>query len=769
MNKRIVMLCLALIMLSNSGCPNADLPPGSRATQADADATARSTVGKNDTPYDKITLGGGLVIVRPIVLKAPSGLDVAPADGLPVSADIIDLGSVFVTEVWAQQAVPGPFPNGVSCIFADLSFDAAITTCNSVTLAPGFLDFSGNGGGSCDNGIGLVDEVGGCTFTSGLGITPGWVRIATVFQTADLGASGMVIGSQPAATAVSLVSYGTVPPAQIDFASSPVFSTGCFSDADCDDGNPCTTDTCDAGISCSHDGTGIVGPCDDGVSCTILDSCLGDAAGTCAGDPDMAATPCNDGDACTSGETCIPGVGICGTGIAVDCNDLNPCTDDACDATLGCTNTNNTTPCEDGNACTINDACLGGFCLSGPDTCVPTTFVAEDIVFWTHSDTEQTRDFVWTPATRPPAGSTDVSLAKIEFFAEASTQGDQGPIGAWIANDGQAQYGGFDAAVPEGGEMLPAYRCAGQAPNTCVLTIADAFTGASFLVTIATREQITVTISRVRYTWSFTPPLTAACTIDADCDDANACNGLETCDPATGSCLGGNSPVCDDGLFCNGLETCDTATGCIAGLPVDCDDGVPFTADSCNELLDICEHVINTALCDDGVFCNGIEIWDAVAGCLPGTPPNCTVLSDQCNTGICDEIAGSCAVAALPNGTACDNGDPCAGDTCAAGLCDPVMPCSGVAPPTNLTAQFGETANLSWTPSPDPDLDGYNVYRSTSSGGPYSLLTVLDLEQGGFDDESGSPGFYCYIVTALNTAASESATTNEVCGTTARN
>jgi len=40
---------------------------------------------------------------------------------------------------------------------------------------------------------------------------------------------------------------------------------------------------------------------------------------------------------------------------------------------------------------------------------------------------------------------------------------------------------------------------------------------------------------------------------------------------------------CDDGNPCNGIETCDTATGqCQPGQPLTCDDGDPCTADSCD-------------------------------------------------------------------------------------------------------------------------------------------------------------------------------------------
>jgi hypothetical protein len=41
---------------------------------------------------------------------------------------------------------------------------------------------------------------------------------------------------------------------------------------------------------------------------------------------------------------------------------------------------------------------------------------------------------------------------------------------------------------------------------------------------------------------------------------------------------------CDDGLYCTGTETCDAYGDCQAGTAVDCNDGVGFTDDSCNEV-----------------------------------------------------------------------------------------------------------------------------------------------------------------------------------------
>ena len=60
------------------------------------------------------------------------------------------------------------------------------------------------------------------------------------------------------------------------------------------------------------------------------------------------------------------GGGSCKDGTAVDCDDGNPCTDDACDPKSGlCLFTGNNGACSDGNGCTLGDGCKAGKCLSG--------------------------------------------------------------------------------------------------------------------------------------------------------------------------------------------------------------------------------------------------------------------------------------------------------------------------------------------------------------------------------------------------------------------
>src|SRR6516164_5299043 len=72
--------------------------------------------------------------------------------------------------------------------------------------------------------------------------------------------------------------------------------------------------------------------------------------------------------------------------------------------------------------------------------------------------------------------------------------------------------------------------------------------------------------------------------------------------------------------------------------------------------------------------------------------------------------------------------------------------------PTNVVISSGDqSAILHWDLDPGPNLAGYNVYRSTSSGGPFAkqnsgLLTTL----GYCDLNVGNGLAYYYQVTAVN-------------------
>lgn len=127
----------------------------------------------------------------------------------------------------------------------------------------------------------------------------------------------------------------------------------------CDDGNPCTAESCDPERGCVSepvDG----GACDDEDPCTVGDVC---SAGRCEAGP--APLDCGDEDLCTI-DRCEPGIGCTYRSIADLCTDDNPCTDETCDPEQGCVFPFNTDPCNDDSACTAGDACVEGACRGVP-------------------------------------------------------------------------------------------------------------------------------------------------------------------------------------------------------------------------------------------------------------------------------------------------------------------------------------------------------------------------------------------------------------------
>jgi hypothetical protein len=121
--------------------------------------------------------------------------------------------------------------------------------------------------------------------------------------------------------------------------------------------------------SCTLPGSGV--SCDDGSACSISDVC--DGAGGCAG----VGLICDDGLSCTA-DSCA--AGVCGAaliagqclidGACVAAGDVNPAAQcEVCDPTVSTTAWSpRTGTCDDGNACTVGDACDAGLCASGVTT-----------------------------------------------------------------------------------------------------------------------------------------------------------------------------------------------------------------------------------------------------------------------------------------------------------------------------------------------------------------------------------------------------------------
>lgn len=153
---------------------------------------------------------------------------------------------------------------------------------------------------------------------------------------------------------------------------------GCTRVDDCDDGDPCTIETCEAASCVSTPMS-----CDDGNKCTG-DRCV---AGKCEFTPldtcCLADADCNDGNKCTvdkcqSGTCANTKTDATCCNSPADCDDSDACTLDDCNGGK-CNHIFSPGPecckkdidCLDGNACTT-DKCVGGKCQYTVSGCCTT-------------------------------------------------------------------------------------------------------------------------------------------------------------------------------------------------------------------------------------------------------------------------------------------------------------------------------------------------------------------------------------------------------------
>jgi len=74
----------------------------------------------------------------------------------------------------------------------------------------------------------------------------------------------------------------------------------------------------------------------------------------------------------------------------------------------------------------------------------------------------------------------------------------------------------------------------------------------------------------------------------------------------------------------------------------------------------------------------------------------------------------------------------------------------------------GHSVDLSWNASTSQDVIGYNVYRGTTSGGPYSKInSVLDPSTAYTDTSVADATIYYYVTTAVDSNNQESVHSNE--------
>lgn len=543
---------------------------------------------------------------------------------------------------------------------------------------------------------------------------------------------------------------------------------------DCDDGNPCTADTCPSAAGCAHDALPDDTPAcpPDGLWCT-LDQCVGGSCGTLPLDPasclidgecypegyrrpglscevcDPAANPtgwttlddgesCDaDGDGCTVGDFCQAGscvagppfdcsslddvcrVGECITlpdGQSLDC-EANPsadgtacsdgiaCTDDACQAgvcvssieagvcliagvcidsgaespstsCLTCdpgsdpanwTPRQDGTQCDDGDVCTLADACQSGGCLGSPDGCDDGSSCTMDACIsgagcqhdlnsgWCLVDSQCVPDGASEPGN--PCRVCDAAISVTGFIAVpngTTCDGDSDGCTLDTCADGECAVGPApDCSALE--DACNDSRCisTGGSSHMCEAVALSAETLCDDDDACTERDACSTGVCVGAAVW---------------CDDGNECT-TETCDPTTGCLVQPLSDVaCDDGDACSTADAC--AAGACTGEPVTCgDDGIPCTTDVCNPSTGACGIVVaDSTACDDGSACT---YFTACYGgvCGGGNLVQCGD-SEQCTTDACDPTSG-CVHTPLPDGTACDDDDDVCTptDACVSGVC----------------------------------------------------------------------------------------------------
>jgi hypothetical protein len=157
--------------------------------------------------------------------------------------------------------------------------------------------------------------------------------------------------------------------------------------------------------------------------------------------------------------------------------------------------------------------------------------------------------------------------------------------------------------------------------------------------------------------------------IDNDCNDLvdDGCGG-------PGSCAGkADATPCDDGNACTTPDVCELGT-CVGLGPIDCNDGVPCTADLCDQFLGCQSNMLPPGTsCSDGDPCTDADQCDGIFLCI-GTPIDCDdgfdCTLDACSGGSCSSVP--------QDGAPCEDGEPCTAlDECLGLVCasGPVASC----------------------------------------------------------------------------------------------
>ena len=443
----------------------------------------------------------------------------------------------------------------------------------------------------------------------------------------------------------------------------------------CDNGQNCNgPDYCQGGVCLPGPATN----CNDGSPCTT-DSCDQDK-NLCNNVPLANGAACSDGDACTTGDICD--AAKCRTFGKVDCEDNNVCTADACDPATGCVHKNaDGAACDDGDKCTDKDTCKDAKCEAGQAKACPAGKPCE---LATCSATDGSCALV---AKKDGDGCADGDPCVIDKACKAGAC-----TGGTVKDCGDGNFCTKDTCV-----------ASGAAGNCLHIKIPDnqaCDDGNKCTTDDTCKNNVCVTLPKVCddgkacTTDVCEPAIGCVFTNNSDgCDDGDKCTISDVC--AAGACKAGAPKDCDDGLECT-VDACDGTDGtcghdkskldgkacvgdgskctpddkcdfgkCVLGKPKDCSDGKACTSDDCDAVTATCSHkpLAAGAKCNDDSYCTLSDSCDEAGKCT-GKPLPCND-HNGCTADNCDPKTGACTFTEIKAGQPCDDENECTtGDTC---------------------------------------------------------------------------------------------------------
>jgi Dictyostelium (slime mold) repeat len=428
-------------------------------------------------------------------------------------------------------------------------------------------------------------------------------------------------------------------------------TSGCSTAGDCDDSNPCTTDSCPSG-SCVN--TAISGCCTSASQCGDSDPCTADtcvsnacvntpisscctAASQC-GDSNIcttdscvsnacvntaisncctAAGQCNDSNACTT-NTCVsnacvftPISGCCTA--AAQCNDNNVCTTDACTSN-SCQNTTISGCCTSNNQCNDSNVCTSDTCVS--NACQNSTISGCCTAAGQCSDSN--------------ACTTDTCVSNACVFT---------PISGCCSTNANCN------------DSNP---CTTDTCNTTTGICTNANQAGCCAVDTECADTNICTSDKCVSNACQNTAISGCCTAASQCNDSNACTTdtcvSNACQYATVANCCTTNAQCNDNNACT-TDTCSANTcsntavsGCCT-TNTQCDDKNKCTTDACS--ANKC-------------------VYTPTAGCCT-TDTDCAD-NDSCTVDTCDTSSGTCSniktSGCCSYDTDCDDSDSCTLDTC---------------------------------------------------------------------------------------------------------